>query len=272
MNTPSGQTSNQNQGKGLIPALILALATFAFAPILVRLAGDVDAIALATIRTVSAVVMLAPFWLFYWDKYAQSRYTYKDNLYAGLAGLFLGLHFILWIASLSYTSVASASVLVTCHPVILILIEAGIYKRSFSGMVWLGVFTAFSGSVLLGYTDSSAITDYQNPILGNAMALSAAFLFAGYFLISQRLRQKSDWLNYVFRVYGFTAIACVAISLFIGADFVMSNEGWIIGIALALGPQVLGHGTINFAVRSISPTFLSTLILAEPAGASLLAF
>lgn len=259
-------------GSGLILALIIALTTFAFAPILVRVSGEVDAIALSTVRTVSAMIMLAPFWFFYRDKQAISTYSHTDNLYAALAGLFLGLHFILWIASLSYTSVASASVLVTFHPVILILFEAGVYKRRFSLLTWFGVFTAFSGSVLLGFTDTSgASSGYANPLLGNSMALSAAFMFAGYFLISQRLRQKSDWLNYVFRVYGFTALASIAISLIVGVSFEMGKEAWLVGLALAIGPQIIGHGTMNYALRSISPTFLSTLILAEPVGASLLA-
>lgn len=271
MNATSSHSPAHKQNVSLILALILAMATFAFAPILVRVAGEVDAIGLAAIRTVSAVFMLAPFWFFFRDKYAVSTYSLKDNIYAALAGLCLGLHFILWIASLSYTSVASASVLVTFHPVILILFEAGVFKRSFSRRVWFGVFIAFTGSLLLGYADSPAVSGHQNPLLGNAMALSAAFLFAGYFLISQRLRQKSDWLNYVFRVYGFTAVACVAISLMLNVSFEMGKEAWLVGFGLAIGPQIIGHGTMNFAVRSISPTFLSTLILAEPVGASILA-
>ncbi|MEX1137459.1 MAG: DMT family transporter [Balneolales bacterium] len=271
MNTPTTEDLGPKQNNGLKLALTLALTTFAFAPILVRISGEVDAIALATVRTVSAVTILAPLWYFFQVKYVVSFYSSKDNFYAALAGLCLGLHFILWISSLSYTSVASASVLVTCHPVILILFEATVFKRIFIRRVWFGVFTAFTGSALLGYTDSSAVTDYQDPLLGNAMALSAALLFAGYFLISQRLRQKSDWLNYIFRVYGFSAIACVAISIFLDVNFEMSKEAWLVGIGLAIGPQIIGHGTMNFAVRSISPTFLSTLILAEPIGASLLA-
>ncbi|MEX0929679.1 MAG: DMT family transporter [Balneolales bacterium] len=267
MNTDAGGHRSTN----LTLALILALATFAVAPILIKSVSEVNAIALATVRTVSAVTMLAPFWFFYRDKYAESTYSLTDNFYAALAGLFLGVHFILWIGALSYSSVASVSVLVTCLPVILIVFEAGILKRRFSGRVWAGVFTAFAGTALLGFSDSSANTIYDNPLLGNAMALSAAFLFAGYFLISQRLRQKSDWLNYVFRVYGFTALACLGISLFLDVSLSVGKAGWIVGLALALGPQIIGHGTMNYAVRSISPTFLSTLILTEPVGASLLA-
>jgi drug/metabolite transporter (DMT)-like permease len=43
------------------------------------------------------------------------------------------------------------------------------------------------------------------------------------------------------------------------------------GIVLALGAQIIGHGALNYAVKSISPTLLSTLILAEPVFATALA-
>lgn len=43
------------------------------------------------------------------------------------------------------------------------------------------------------------------------------------------------------------------------------------GLALALGAQLVGHGALNYAVRYVAPTLLSTLILAEPVFATLLA-
>ena len=44
------------------------------------------------------------------------------------------------------------------------------------------------------------------------------------------------------------------------------------GFGLAVGPQIAGHGSLNYAVKYISPTLLSTLILFEPAVSSFLAF
>ena len=40
---------------------------------------------------------------------------------------------------------------------------------------------------------------------------------------------------------------------------------------MALGPQIMGHGSLNYAIKYISPTLLSTLILIEPLLASILA-
>jgi drug/metabolite transporter (DMT)-like permease len=254
-------------------SLILAagLATFAFAPIIVRLAGDSHPLELATIRTVSAALFLLPAWLWYRKKGEIEGYTRNEKWKAALAGLCLGLHFIFWIASLGYTSVASASVLVTTHPILLILIESLLLKRHFHRLTWIGVITAFAGSVWLGLSDSTYNGQFENATLGNLMALTASSLFVLYFILSSSLRQKSTWIDFIFRVYLATAVTSVVLMVVLQVPLTFGLPVVICGIALALGPQILGHGSMNFAVKYISPTILSTLILTEPVFATILA-
>jgi drug/metabolite transporter (DMT)-like permease len=251
--------------------LVAGLATFAFAPILVRLAGDAHPLELATIRTVSAALFLLPFWLYQKKNEVHEGYTRKEKIRAILAGACLGLHFIFWIASLGYTSVASASVLVTTHPILLILIESLMMKRSFSRLTWIGVFTAFAGSVWLGLSDSNYSGQFEHATLGNLMALTASALFVLYFILSSTLRQKSTWTDYIFRVYFATAVTCVLLMAVLQVPLTFGVPVVVCGIALALGPQILGHGSLNYAVKYISPTILSTLILTEPVFATILA-
>ena len=42
-------------------------------------------------------------------------------------------------------------------------------------------------------------------------------------------------------------------------------------LALALGPQLLGHTAFNWALRHLSATFVAVSILGEPVGSALLA-
>ena len=250
--------------------LIAGMATFAFAPILVRVAGEADAFALAAIRTTSAALVLFPFLLMKRAQWRQA-FSWWDNVVAAMAGAILGLHFIFWILALQHTSVASASVLVTMHPILLILVESLFFRRVFPLLAWVGVFLAFTGSVLLGYSDLRSEQLFEYALLGDVYAVIAALLFALYFLLSQRLRQKSDWLGYVVRVYGATAFACLAAAVLAGSTVPERPEIWLAGIALALGPQVIGHGSMNYAVKFVSPTLLSTLVLTEPVFATVLA-
>lgn len=254
--------------------LAIGLTTFGFAPVLVKFATDYSALLLVTVRTVGAFLMLVPVYLY---QKKSKKYDLEavgnESKWMALAGIALGLHFTLWISSLYYTSVASASVLVTIHPIMLIVAERALYKMKFAPTVWVGVFVAFGGSVLLGITDYNVESTFENPLLGNAMAFAAAAIFAVYFLIGRKIRQNRSWLGYVFPVYGYAAATCLTILLVVEGIPSEINPVLVwVGLGLAVGPQLMGHGSLNYAVKFVSPTLLSTLILTEPIFATILAF
>jgi drug/metabolite transporter (DMT)-like permease len=41
---------------------------------------------------------------------------------------------------------------------------------------------------------------------------------------------------------------------------------------LAMGPQVIGHSSLNWALRYLSPTFVTVSVLGEPIGSTILAY
>ncbi len=251
-------------------ALAAGLVAFGFSPIFVRLTPETPPLVLAAYRTVVASVLLVPYWLMYRQRLATST---KEKLYVFFAGLCLGVHFICWIASLHYTSVASASVLVTIHPIILILVERLWFKRSFALSSWIGVVVAFSGSVLLGISDSQIEQDFADPLFGNFLATSAAAIFVVYLLIGQKIRQKREWIDYVFPVYFFAGVTCVVSAILLGNNLLeISLIGFASATGMAVFPQIIGHGSMNYAVKFISPTLISTLILTEPIFATFLAY
>lgn len=258
--------------RGLI-FLFFGLVSFGFAPILVRFGTDVEPLVLAALRTAFAGALLMPFWM---SKGLSVKNLKKNGvhlLWLVGAGICLGLHFTLWIASLHYTSVASASVLVTIHPVILIIAESLLFKRSFRPLVWIGVFVAFGGSAFLGIADKTLAEQFPNALLGNSLAFSAAIIFVIYFLIGRKIRQHSEWIDYVFHVYMYAAITCVILSfIWIGGIPVVTASSIVVGLALAVGPTILGHGSMNYAVKYVSPTLLSTLILSEAVFAAIAAY
>lgn len=255
-------------------ALAIGLSAFSFSPILVRYATDYSGILLATIRTVFAAILLIPFYVKSRknDTRTHSEFT-KDHTWVIVAGVSLGLHFIAWTSSVYYTSVSSASVLVCIHPILVIIAERTLMKVSFRPIVWAGVIISFIGTLLLGYFDLSGESSFPQAGLGNTLAILAAAIFALYFLIGRKLRQKRTWIDYVFPVYGYAAITCVIFLLIKeGVPTQIDSKLILIGVALAIGPQILGHGSLNYAVKYVSATLLSTLILAEPILASILAF
>lgn len=252
-------------------ALAAGLIAFGFAPIFVRYGQDTPSILLAAYRTVFAALLLLPYWLI--RRKEGVKTPSGSRWLMVLSGVCLGLHFTLWISSIYYTSVASASVLVTIHPIIMILVERLLYKRSFAAATWFGVIIAFGGSVMLGITDSQVPQEFPDPLLGNTLALSAAAVFVVYLLIGQKVRQKSSWIGYVFPVYSYAALTCILLTLGFGISIWDTN---LIGLGaafgMAVGPQIMGHGSMNFAVKYVSPTLLSTLVLVEPLFATAAAY
>jgi drug/metabolite transporter (DMT)-like permease len=265
-------SSDQYSKVGVITALSVGLTTFGFSPILVRFAPNTSPLVLVAYRTAFAALMLLPVWLWMRNPASPKGKT-KEHWWIALSGLCLGLHFICWLSSLYYTSVASASVLVTIHPIIMILVERLWFKRSFATSTWIGVLLAFGGSLFLGVSDSQIEQSFADPLLGNFLALTAAIIFVVYLLIGQQIRKQRAWIDYVFPVYVYAAVTCVAVALVVGKDLLnISTVGVWAGVGLAFGPQLLGHGSMNYAVKYVSPTLLSTLILIEPLLASVLAY
>ena len=253
--------------------LIAGLLTFGFAPILVRYATDVEPLTLAALRTFFAILFLVPFWIAKKSSYQKIKTDGARPILLIAAGICLGLHFTLWIGSLHYTSVASASVLVTIHPVMLIVAESILFKKRFKALVWIGVCIAFSGSVLLGISDNTYAGQFPNALFGNTLAFMAAVIFVIYFLIGRSIRQNTEWIDYVFNVYLYAAITCIILTLIWvgGVPYISLSAIWI-GIALAIGPTIMGHGAMNYAVKYVTPTLLSTLILTEAVIAAIAAY
>lgn len=257
----------------IVALLIVGLITFGLAPILVRFATDVEPMALAALRTGFAVLCLLPFWIPKRTSLSVLKENGVSHILLALAGISLGLHFSFWIASLHYTSVASASVLVTMHPVMLIVAERLIFSKKFKLIVWVGVIISFSGSVLLGVADDTSLEAFPNALLGNTFAFTAAVIFVVYFMLGRKIRQYTEWIDYVFYVYLYATITCTVLVVFwVGGIPAMSGTALLVGFALAAGPTILGHGSMNYAVKYVSPTLLSTLVLSEAIFAAIAAY
>ena len=94
--------------------LALGVVSVSFAAIFIRLA-DAPPLVIAAYRLCIASLLIDPV---AWFRSRQEllRLTRRDVILSVLSGTFLALHFGLWIASLSYTTVATSVVLVTTTP------------------------------------------------------------------------------------------------------------------------------------------------------------
>lgn len=252
-------------------ALFIGLSTFSLSPILVRFASEAPGMAIAVWRTAIATITLAPFAAFR-IRDEVSRFTRRDYVLIGTAGVLLGLHFAAWIESLYHTSVASASVLVTTSPIFLAVLGYIFLNERLSKQVNIAIVLAVGGAALIGVGDLSG-TAGDAPLLGNSLALTASLVFSVYILVGRVVRRKTSWLAYVFPLYLVAALTILVIAIAIGTPLLgYSLPFYALCAAMAIGPQILGHGSFNYAVKYVPAAMLGLLSLIEPIGASILAF
>lgn len=182
------------------------------------------------------------------------------------AGVLLGLHFWVWIASLSYTSVANSVLLVTTQPVWAAIAASIFLRERVPPLGWAGIALALSGSaVSIGFAGVA--------IRGDLMALAGAMLAAGYMVVGRRERQTWDTVPYLVRVYGAAAVTLAAALVATGTPFAPARAAdWGVFAALAAIPTGLGHSLYNWVLKHLPAYVVATSITLEPVGSSILAY
>ncbi len=241
-------------------ALVLGVAAVSGAAILIKLSA-LNPLTLASWRLGLAALALLVV-----------RRRLRIDRWAALAGVFLGLHFATWIASLRYTTVASSVVLVTTNPIFVALGSALWLKERVTPRLWLGILLSVLGGLVIALSDHGGPA--SNPMLGDLLALAGAIAGSAYLLVGRSVRQRSEFWDYVSAVYTVAALTLVALSLALGAPLrgpFAANE-WVLILSLAVVPQLIGHTLLNYALRRVSAALVAVSILGEPVGACLLAW
>jgi drug/metabolite transporter (DMT)-like permease len=270
----------QGRPPSWLASLVLGIAVLivSSAAIFIRFAqaDGVSSMAIAAWRLSIAALVLTPVALLR-HRNEITLMPVRTWALGALSGLFLAMHFAAWISSLAYTSIASSLALVSTNPVWIALASWLLFRERLAWSLLIGIAAAVGGSVLIFASDvdgssASGITG-SNPLLGNALAVFGSLTVCGYLLIGRRLRTTVSLLPYIWLVYTSAAVFLMASSFAAGVLLDgFSPVGWACLLALALGPQLLGHSAFNWALGHVSATFIAIVILGEPIGSALLAW
>lgn len=178
-----------------------------------------------------------------------------------LSGTLLAFHFWLWFLSLDYTSVASSTLFVTSSPIFVLVGNAVFFKKrptrkgmGFALVAVLGGMLVATGDIQIG----------QEALYGDLLALLAALLIAGYWLVGQHIRTEMKTNDYSFSVYVVATIVLGFMLIARDTTFVaFETVNWWYFIALAFFPTLLGHNLFNYALARVSATVVSITILGE---------
>ena len=103
--------------------------------------------------------------------------------------------------------------------------------------------------------------------------MAGAIFVAGYLMIGRKVRSRRSLTTYAALVYGVAMVSLLAMVLISRQPlFGYSPQAYGWALALGLGPQLIGHSALNWALGYLSATFVSLVTLAEPIGSGILAF
>jgi drug/metabolite transporter (DMT)-like permease len=251
--------------------MAVGIAAISTSPILVRVAA-LPALALAFWRCFAGAALLAPFaWRAHRWAGALPRAEAARLL---AAGMFLAVHFALWNASLALTSVAASTTLVSCSP-LFVGLGGRLLGEAPGRRAWLGIALAVAGAAAIGLGDAtpSGPAGGSRALLGDALAFAGSAAMAGYLLLGRAARRRLPVSTYAASVYGVAAAVLLPACLLTGAALGGYRGGsWLALAAVVAGPQLLGHTVFNGLLARVSATVVAVAILAEPVGATALAW
>jgi drug/metabolite transporter (DMT)-like permease len=192
----------------------------------------------------------------------------QDLTSSVVAGLFLAAHFAAWLPSLSMTTVAASTALVTTTPVWTALV-ARVSGVRLPAATWAGLALAVLGVALIAGVD---VTVSLRALAGDGLALLGAFCAAGYVLAGARARQRLSTSAYAVVCYSVCAVAVAVAAVVAGDPLVgFAARDWLLIAAITVCAQLLGHTLLNLLLSSVGPTMISLVILLEVPGALLFA-
>ena len=247
-------------------ALIFGVCASSSAAVLIRLC-DAPALVIAAYRLGIAALVVLPMAA---ANHRPVLLTGKDRVALLFSGVFLGLHFAFWITSLDHTSVASSVLLVNTNPIFVGLGGWLILKETTGPRLVTGTAVALLGSaaVTLGDWDQG-----QHALSGDLLAILGAVAVSGHLLIGRKQRQRLHLIPYIATVNTVAAVVLILLALTAGHAFTgYSLQTYLLFALLALGPQLLGHTSFNYALKRVSPSVIALILLSEPIASTTLAY
>jgi drug/metabolite transporter (DMT)-like permease len=133
----------------------------------------------------------------------------------------------------------------------------------------LGLSCSFLGGAVLVWNDLHRLGDWR----GSVLALLGAVMLAVYLLVGRKLRQNTSLVGYIYPTYVLAAFALAIIVVCSKTPvFGFSWETYFFLLLLGLVPQCIGHTCYNWALRYLSATLVSIIILGEPVLATVMAW
>ena len=266
-----GETRAAEERVGL-SYVTLAVLFFSSSAVLVRWAAPLSPYEIATGRLLVAalaVLGLSALTERQNGRRAAAGLTWHDLPRFALFGLVTALHFFLYIASLSFTTIAHSLVIVYTSPIFVTLLSGWLLREPIPWRKWGGILIAVIGvAILAGFEPRLT----SRMLLGDLMALGSAVAYGFYSVAGRSQRERFPLLTYAGTVYAVAALWTLPIA---ALNLTLPAYGLrqvLAMVGLGIGPLALGHTLYNAALRKAHATSVNLIATQEVTGGVLLGF
>lgn len=249
--------------RSTIALVVVASLAFATSGPLGKIAAPIPAIAVASLRTGLAAIVLAAV---DWRGLVTSlrALTRRQRLGVFVAGTLLAGHFAFFLAGLASTSLAAAVALVSLEPLAVVLAAFVAFRLRPTRLELVGLIVATLGAVVV----ASGAGAGEHRIGGDLLVLVAVVLFGAYVAYARGLRDAMPATPYAAAVYGTASIVLlpIAIPMMLTADTPTTKASAAV-LGLALVPTLVGHTIVQRAARHAPPVLVALVCPGETLGA-----
>lgn len=241
-----------------------AVIAFSTSPVFVLAAAPLSPFVITFGRLAVAAICVAVLGRLARQRFAPERAHMP--LFAGF-GLITALHFLSYIASLNFTTIAQSLAIVYTAPIFVTLFSATLLREPISRRKWLGVIVTVAGiAILVGFDPRLD----RRMVFGDLLALASAVTFGLYSVAGRSQRARYSLFTYAGVVYGMAALwALPAAALTFSANGV--GPGQIAALfAAGVIPLGIGHTLYNAALRRVHATVVNLIASQEVTGGVLL--
>lgn len=193
-----------------------------------------------------------------------------DLLWCFLSGAFLFAHFYSWFSAVKMTNVASAAVLASLHPLVVLLVTVFILKKKVGIKSILAILVALAGGALIMGFDLNALT--SGHMMGNIFGLLAGMFMGLYFAVGDHVRKRVDGGIYVLLVFSACWVCFTVGSAATGTQLLgFTFTDYLYVALMALLCQIGAHAVFNLCIGHVSSLYVSTWEAGDPVFSILIA-
>lgn len=267
----NGKASAQASWQGLLYVCV-AVGFFSTSAVFVRWSAPFSAVEIAFWRLAIAAGLVGLLGLFTRTPLLLKRQEFPRFLFYGLI---TALHFLFYIAALSFTTIAHALALVYTSPIFVTLFATLYLREPLPRRKYIGIGVAVLGVALMAgfqphYTACNLQGTGQCMVLGDGLALLSALCLAIYSIAGRSERDRHPLFRYTLNVYGLAALWLLPAALYFAFQHTYPLSAVAAVVALGIFPLGLGHTLYNAAVRRIHATYANLIATQEVTGGIIL--